>query len=288
MHGRDDRWAGGRGSGLPDGVAVVTIVSGRRRHLAALLAGLDRQVAAPDDVVVVSMDGAPVDTGDRPGVRVVPVPPEPDGALPLARARNAGVHATDTATVVLLDVDCIPAPGLVASYGAACSSVAGLVCGEVRYLPPGVPAAPGRWTDGELRDAAAQHPGRPHPAPGALVRDDRYELAWTTSLAMRRSTFDRVGGFDEGYRGYGAEDTDFGERARGLDVGVWWTADATAYHQHHDRPGPPRRHLHDIVRNARRFEDRHGWYPMTGWLEVFAAEGLIRYEPRDRVLEVLP
>ena len=51
---------------------------------------------------------------------------------------------------------------------------------------------------------------------------------------------------------------------------------------------PPRRHLHDIVRNARRFADRHGWYPMTGWLEVFAAEGLIRYEPRDRVLEVLP
>jgi hypothetical protein len=42
---------------------------------------------------------------------------------------------------------------------------------------------------------------------------------------------------------------------------------------------PPVEHLADIVRNANRFRERWGWFPMRGWLDAFAARGLAGPEP---------
>ena len=94
-----------------------------------------------------------------------------------------------------------------------------------------------------------------------------------------RDTWDRVGGFCERYTGYGGEDTDFGWSARAAGVPLWWVGGAWAYHQHHGPGGPPAQHLHDIVRNAGVFFDRHGTWPMRGWLEQFAEQGLARVDP---------
>ena len=44
-----------------------------------------------------------------------------------------------------------------------------------------------------------------------------------------------------------------------------------------DSHEPPVQHLADIVRNARRFRDVHGWWPMPGWLEAFVRMGLIAW-----------
>jgi hypothetical protein len=38
-------------------------------------------------------------------------------------------------------------------------------------------------------------------------------------------------------------------------------------------------HLHDIVANATIFHRRWGWWPMPGWLDAFAALGLIHWDP---------
>lgn len=271
-------------------VGVVTIVAGRRRHLARQFEGLVRQTRPADHVVVVRMDDedltAPGAVGDA--VSVIDVPHDPrrpdDGRLPLAAARNAGVRAAGTDVVVLLDVDCIPGDGLVDGYGDALSRVDGLVCGELRYLRPDLPAADSPWTEPDLRAGSDPHPARPAPGPGRLVRDDRHELAWTTSLGLRTASFEAVGGFDEDFRGYGAEDTDFAFRAAARGLGVWWTGAPVAYHQHHPAQSPPVQHLDDIVRNARLFADRHGWFPMTGWLREFDRRGLIHFDPEHGVL----
>ncbi len=192
-------------------LAVVTIVSGRRAHLAGLLAGLVRQEHPVDELVIVRMDEESVDVPERLTARttVVDQLPEPDfpQRLPLAAARNRGVRASTADTVVLLDVDCVPGAAMVSAYHQA-TSVDGLLCGAVRYLEPGHPK-PG-WTEPDLRAASQPHPARPAPGPGRLVRHDRHELAWTTSLAVQRELFERVGGFDERFTGYGGEDTDFG------------------------------------------------------------------------------
>jgi N-acetylglucosaminyl-diphospho-decaprenol L-rhamnosyltransferase len=269
-------------------VSVVTIVAGRRGHLARQLEGLQRQQRPADHLAIVRMDRLPVDVpaGVAGTVQVLDLPLPPD-RLHLAAARNLGVRSTSGGTVVLLDVDCIPGAGLVSAYAGAAEAVDGLLCGGLRYLEPGQPS-PG-WSEPDLMKASAPHPARPVSGPGQLVRDDRHELAWTTSLAFRRESFDRICGFDERFQGYGGEDTDFAFRARNAGLGVWWCDDAVAYHQHHPTQNPPVQHLEDIVRNAALFAELHGWYPMQGWLETFRDRGLIDFDPeQDRLALMAP
>ncbi|GAA3638397.1 glycosyltransferase [Kineosporia mesophila] len=267
------------------GLVVVTIVAGRRGHLSRLLEGLQRQTRPADDLVIVRMDDETVTLPARPArrVTVVDLPPE-NGRLRLAAARNLGVRASEAQHVVLLDVDCIPGQRLVETYADALDRVDGLVTGPLRYLGEGAVRA--GWTEPHLRRHSEQHPARPAPEPGRLVRDDRHELAWTTSLALRRDSFDRIGGFDERFSGYGGEDTDFAVRAKQAGLGVWWSGDAVAYHQYHASQSPPIPHLDDIVRNASLFADLHGWYPMRGWLEEFRQRDLIDFDPDAGLLRV--
>ena len=276
--------------GPAPGVGVVTIVAGRRDHLRRQLEGLARQDRPAEQLVIVRMDSDPVDVPApvAASVRVVDVPLVEE-RLPLAAARNAGVRALDTEVVVLLDVDCIPGATLVSGYAQAAAStpVASLLCGGLRYLSAGIPGPDGDWDEAALIAGSAPHPARPQPEPGVLLRADRHELAWTTSLALRTETFHRIGGFDERFTGYGGEDTDFGVRAGAAGAGVWWSGDAVAYHQHHATQSPPRQHMIDIVRNAQLFADLHGWYPMEGWLHTFDREGLIDFDPAAGRLRLL-
>jgi N-acetylglucosaminyl-diphospho-decaprenol L-rhamnosyltransferase len=94
-----------------------------------------------------------------------------------------------------------------------------------------------------------------------------------------RRQWQDLGGFCEQYTGYGAEDTDFGQVAASRGIGLTWVGGAWAYHQHHPTSDPPVQHLHDILRNAAIFHRRWGWWPMSGWLQDFARQGLIRFEP---------
>ena len=55
--------------------------------------------------------------------------------------------------------------------------------------------------------------------------------------------------------GYGAEDTDFGQRLAAAGGTMLWAGGAAAYHQHHFTETPPRHHLLSIVRNANLFHE---------------------------------
>jgi GT2 family glycosyltransferase len=84
----------------------------------------------------------------------------------------------------------------------------------------------------------APHPGRPAPRDGDVTTSTDYELFWSLSFALTSSTWRTVGGFCEDYRGYGAEDTDFAQRARVAGVPMRWVGGAHAYHQFHPVSGP--------------------------------------------------
>jgi GT2 family glycosyltransferase len=159
-----------------------------------------------------------------------------------------------------------------------------LLCGPVAYLPP---APAGGYPATGLHALAQAHPARPVPANDELQPGDDHTLFWTLSFAVRRGTWERIGGFCEHYVGYGGEDTDYGQAARRAGVDLCWVGGAWAYHQHHAGESPPLQHLDDILRNAAHFHRRWGWWPMGGWLEAFAERGLARYEPTsDRWLRV--
>ena len=256
---------------------MVTIAAGRHPHLIAQSAALARSTAPPMAHVVVAMDD-PALAEVVPDADVVAVP-RVQGRLPLAAARNAGVaraRELGAELLVLLDVDCLPDPALLARYAQAAASHDGLLCGPVGYLP--APGPDGYPLDG-LRGLAVPHPARPVPPEGEVRRNDDPDLFWSLSFACTPATWDRTGGFCEDYTGYGGEDTDLGWSAARAGVAMWWVGGAWVFHQHHGPGGPPAQHLHDVVRNAGVFHDRHGHWPMRGWLEEFASQGLAHVDP---------
>ncbi|MEP7089715.1 MAG: galactosyltransferase-related protein [Nocardioidaceae bacterium] len=275
--------------------AVVTIVSGRHDHLRAQQLSLATGDLRPDLVVVVSMGDPEVHDvvssgpfGDDAGTCVLDVPVT--GHLPLSRARNTGaLEALQRGAdlLVFLDVDCLASEALLSSYASAAERLrpGAVLSGPVGYLPQ---LPPGRSTyDEATRLATPPHPARPAPPTGHLeaARDTR--LFWSLSFAVRAQDWAGFGGFDEGYTGYGGEDTDFGQRVAAAGGRLWWVGGATAHHQWHPVSRPPVEHLDDIVRNANRFHRRWGWFPMEGWLEEFRVRRLARHDPRQDAWTVL-
>jgi GT2 family glycosyltransferase len=272
-------------------VSVLVPVRDRGEHLANLVAGLNRAAGAPEfELLVAWMGGAdPRQVLKRArGFEANAV--QIDGEeLPLARARNRLAGAARGELLVFLDVDCVPSRGLLATYAQALEDHDALAAGETRYLPKGF--VPRGADEAVLRRAARPHPARAglFPAAGETRLDTRHDLFWSLNFAVRRGTFERIGGFDEGYRGYGIEDTDFAMRAARAAVPPAWVGGALAFHQHHEptrlRPeGAPA-----LVANARRYRERWGEWPAKGWLGELAAAGLVDWdEEADRLEAASP
>ena len=273
-------------------VATLTLAHGRHDHLRPQLEALLDGTLAPDLVVVAAMDDPEIPEvvesvvtaarpDRRPEVHTLPVA-RVEGHLPLAEARNAAAARAVEAgaeLLVFLDVDCIPSPTLVQRYAAAWAEMAQdestpvVLSGAVHYLPP---RRPGQ-TRYEAADLAASqpHPARPVAPDGRCEPMGDLLLFWSLSFAMSAAQWQGVGGFDEGYRGYGGEDTDFAMTVQRAGGRGYWVGGAPAYHQHHIVDDPPRQHVADIVRNGNRFHERWGFFPMPGWLDAFEAEGLV-------------
>lgn len=259
--------------------SVLVITGGRDGHLARVLAGLERANPRPDEVVVVFMN-QPRGAVPPTELRVVSSHVDAPGRLPLAAARNRAARLASGEVLVFLDVDCIPSAAAVGSLAEAVRAHPGtLVMGAPRYLVPGwvreAGAATGLPDDGRLRELSVPHAARGHLGEGPT---DDWHLVWTLVLAMGWADFERLGGFDEGFSGYGAEDTDFAFRARDAGLALRSSA-ATVFHQHHGVHRPPLHHFADILVNARRFRQVHGTWPMEGWLGQFHDLGLVEWDP---------
>jgi len=237
--------------------AVVIPAHDAAAALPALLRSLDAQTAGRDAFEVVVVDNASADdtaaVAARLGARVVSEP-RPSRA----RARNAGVAATDAERIAFVDAECEADAGwLAALFG--CLERAPLAAGPVRLaLSP----SPGTL---ERFDALWRFHQREH-----VERDG---WAASANLGVTREAFDAVGGFDPSYRVIG-EDVDLCLRARAAGYGIGFCARAWVSHpaegtwdavlrrgyrqgwsmvQHHHRlPGPvggrPHRHPGPLVR----------------------------------------
>ena len=258
---------------------MVTLVRNRNELLRSFLEGVAAQ-EAPVEVVVVRAGGDedPRDVVSRfDGLRATVC--EVVGAgerIPYSAARNAGAEAATGEHLAFCDADTIASPTFAGSIDRALAAHDALCTGEVRYLPPGDTVGVDFAT---LLARSRPHPHRdPVPASGVAL-GGRHELVWGLCMAMRHSTFDTVGGFDEGYGGYAGEDTDLGTALRHAGVPVALVSDAVVLHQHHDSYEPPVQQLRATVANAQRYRDKWGSWPMGGWLEAFAGMGLVAWTP---------
>src|SRR3954470_1388602 len=133
-------------------------------------ASVGRTLAALEGAEVVVVDDASDDdtaaVAERAGARVVRLARQGGPGA----ARNAGVAATSAPLLAFTDADCEPAPGWLDALRGALRD-ADLVTGRV------LPAGPARTFDRTLQlDGVSP----------------RFE---TANLAVRRTTFDAVGGF---------------------------------------------------------------------------------------------
>jgi len=257
--------------------SIVTITHNRDAHLNNVLTGLERQTRPPEQVVVAYMN----QTG-RPELRstlpIVTADVSSATPLPLAQARNLGAGLSTTPTLVFLDVDCIPAPDFAEQLLDDLARDKGLVMGTPRYL-----RANQTVKGADLHAVSTEHPVR---SQLRLGRQSDYNLFWSLCFAISTTDFERVGGFDEAFKGYGAEDTDFARSCRQAGV-PFCLSGAVVYHQHHGTCHPPLNHFDDVVLSAQVFYSKWKEWPMLGWLEAFTTLGLIEWTATGKSLSVL-
>lgn len=245
-------------------ISVLTLVSGRMTALLNLLQGLKFSTLLPDELIIVFMNERKKPLPEM-GFPVFCFELNAEGYLPLSAARNLAASQASGDLLIFLDVDCIPSKDLIANYRAA-SGADCLLSGKVRYL----------------KDMN----GHPMPSPDKLtalskadpirknLKEISYELFWSLNFACLKTTYQNIGGFDECFKGYGGEDTDFAFTAKEKQISIK-LIESLAFHQHHQSYSPPLNHLDDIIKNAQYFFNKWDCWPMSGWLEKFEQAGLI-------------
>jgi GT2 family glycosyltransferase len=186
----------------------------------------------------------------------------------------SALNAVKLGTAVLLD-----------AMADALAANDALICAQVRYLGP--KDARGDWQEAELLGRSSEHPERRFPAHG-IRQVENAGLFRSLVFGIHRERFFGLGGFDEAFTGYGAEDTDFGFRARKAGLPLLFMGGAGAFHQHHDSFEPPLQHLEDIVRNANVFRVRWDRWPMEGWLAAVQKLGLVSWDQFRLSVIVVP
>lgn len=263
------------------GLSVLTLVKNRSEHLRRLVEGLARSGAAPLELIVVDMSDEPVGIPQIVDFPVTIVRLMTD-ALPLAQARNMAAQHAGGDHLLFLDVDCIPKADLVGRMDQELSKANALICGEVRYLAAN--DVTDDWTEAGLNAVSATHPVRSFPDHGRR-QEPNAGLFWSLTFGIRKSAFGAVGGFDEAFTGYGAEDTDFGFRCRDAGLPLVFIGGSGSFHQHHGVYDPPLQYFDDILRNAQRFRDRWRAWPMEGWLRAFEDLGLMCFD-EERIVRL--
>lgn len=262
-------------------ISVLTLVKNRESHLRRLVEGLERSVERPAELVIVDMSDTPI-ACPVTGFPTVMIRHETSG-LPLAQARNLAARRATSPRLLFLDVDCIPSRSLSGVMDDALSQQDALICAEILYLGPD-DLGDGPWNEEALVQAGVRHPIRAFPARG-LAREDNPGLFWSLAFGVSADTFCRLGGFDEAFSGYGAEDTDFGFAARKAGVDLLFLGGVPVFHQYHGVVDPPLQHFADIIRNATIFHRKWDVWPMEGWLNQFRDQGLIVWnEARIEIL----
>lgn len=197
----------------PDGVPAITFLIGHRGlarlpHLLATLESIAGQKDATVECVVVEQDVESRIANLLPGwVRYVHTPP-PSAEMPYCRswAFNIGAQHATSAVLVLHDNDMI----VPSDYSQKILQVVHQGY-EVVNLKRFIFYLSEQHTAGIFSGSA----GLTDHAPLAIVQN----LEGGGSVAVVRESYDRIGGMDESFIGWGGEDNEFWERA--LTLKVW-------------------------------------------------------------------
>ncbi|WP_197519646.1 glycosyltransferase [Pseudonocardia sp. HH130630-07] len=231
-------------SGPVPTVGVVVCHYEQPEQLARTVAAVHRQTRPPVAVVVADDGSArPPDPATLAGPVPLQVLGQDDRGFRAAAARNLGAARCDGDVLVFLDADTVPEPGFIDALTRrirACPDV--LAVGRRRHAdlsgtepgtdPARAPRLPEpRWLADGYRGSR-----------DLLDADGRsFRFVISAVLALHRTLFDDIGGFDERFVGYGGEDWDLAYRAWNNGALLVHEPGAVAWHDGPDwagRPGP--------------------------------------------------
>jgi glycosyltransferase involved in cell wall biosynthesis len=204
-------------------LSIVLPTFNRRRRLERVLAGLDRQRAAPGSFeVIVIDDGSTDDTADwlsRHSVRPYPLRHLTQANAGPAKARNQGVSLAQGELILFIDDDVEPTPELVEehllSHGEPDVVVLGPLCSLSHYAQPWV-----TWEQQKLEQQyAAMESGRYPPS---------FRQFWTGNASVARRHVLAAGGFDAAF--LRAEDVELGRRLHELGLTFRFNPRARGFH----------------------------------------------------------
>ena len=201
--------------------------------------------------------------------------------LPLAAARNLGGQKASAPYYAFVDVDCLVEPYFFAKFlQFSRSQESTKICmGYPEYLP----YIPLDGCYSNYADSAVVHPGR------AALKDRKlieWKSFWSLCFFISAENFELIRGFDEGFTGYGAEDTDFAKRANAS--GIEFTMQGPrVLHQYHTKIDPPLNYLDDIVANSNYYHKKWQQYPMMKWLDSMRNSGYINKDFEEEGIRVI-
>jgi len=233
--------------------ASVCIPSYNRCELLlATLRSLDEQTAPPDAYEVVVADDGSTD-GTVQALEAY----RPRYRLRWHRQANAGpAAATNTAArmaenevLIFVDADQICTPELIAVHLEVHEREGDVFVQGLYPMAEGYRSRAASLLYERSLLAALAPIDRPHPASPYM---------WSAQVSVRRSTWERVGGFDSAFREYGGEDTDFGLRVAALGVRFLFEPRALSYHLHEISYRSLRNQAFDEGRSIIRLSEKFG------------------------------
>ena len=273
-------------------ITVVVPTFERAGWLRETLDGLARQTLSADRFeVVVTDDGSADGTvevvrsfADRLNLRYVY---HHDLGHRVAATRNAGVRAAAGPLLAFVDAGTRPSAGCVEAHlrahkAAALTGSTTVVVGRVagydnRTASEDVPAAepaPSAEPAGDMRDEELDRFSR-------ILENTHlpWRLAWTANLSVDAKVFASVGGFDERFTGWGAEDMELAYRLHRFGARFCWSDEAWAVECPHPRDMPS-----NIVSNRRNQQLFYELHPEPE-IEVFITARQTGQDVHDSITE---
>ena len=246
--------------------SVVTIVKNRTQQLSNLIANLEQSELAPSELIVVWMTSPSSNSLIQSEQFSIKHKFATSEELPLAQARNKGFKACSFERIVHLDVDCVCDPAL---FSTMMKNWKDNTIHTTNIIP--LTEMPDNAQFEQLMERSELH----------VLNGRRNASAMhnfqSAVFGVSRSDFDKVGGFDEQYHGFGIGDIDFATRCHAAGIGLEKLS-LTAFHQYRANYQFPINHLLDIVTNANLFKAKWGYYPATDWLSAFVSQGFVNQD----------
>jgi len=217
---------------------IVTTSPGREQNLAACLALLKRQLYPPLEVLVIddgSSHAKEICRKFEADLNLSYFWRENDCCV--SKSRNLGAKMAQEEHLVFLDSDMLLNPHGLAAYAEYLHEFPEHVLygyfGYVHeYIAPSyfIGSREVMWCDRRFEE---YNPQGLIPAQN-MIRFP-HEWAWSGNLAIKKTVYDSIAGFDQEYRGWGGEDLDFAWRLIQKNWQIHFFLDAWAEHQVHNR-----------------------------------------------------